>query len=111
MAIIPFQEVKPKPKQRRRDALVYFWWSEATGRRVGDFFPSISAAKKWLEARYWRYSKYPVMEQFLETVDPSNKIKESRWWKAARDNYIDLSLQRASVYYIGSKFEKGKSDE
>ena len=84
---------------------VYFWWSEASGKRIGGFFPSRMAANDWLNKRYWRYIEYPVLEHFLETVSHGMREREAKWWRSARDNYLDLSLEVGAVQYLGDKFK------
>ena len=87
---------------------VYFWWSEASDRRIGGFFPSRMAATKWKNQAYWRYSKYPVMEHFLETVPKTMRSREVLWWKRHKDYYLDLTLEVGAVQYLGDKFDNGK---
>ena len=84
---------------------VYFWWSEATEKKIGQFFPSRKAAICWRDQAFWRYQKYPVLEQFLATVPKTMWIRERVWWNRHRDNYLDLSLEKGAVTYIGKKFD------
>lgn len=99
----------PQGRSRWRQR-VYFWWSEAGECRVGWFFPSRKAARKWRDQRWWRYAKYPVPEDFLKTVPEGMREKELSWWRAARDNYLDLTLEYGAVEYIGERWAKMKGD-
>lgn len=36
--------------------------------------------------------------------------KELSWWRAARDNYLDLTLEYGAVEYIGERWAKIKGD-
>lgn len=97
--------VRGRSKYRQR---VYFWWSEASEQRVGFFFPSRKAARAWRDQKFWRYAKYPIAEHFLETVPVTMRERELSWWRSARDNYLDLTLEYGSVEYHGARWREAK---
>lgn len=98
-------------KRRKRagrknyNVYVYFWYDNVKKKRVSWFFPSKPPAERWRNNAYWRYHKHPVMDLFLNTVPKTMWPREKVWWMRHRDNYLNTTLERARVVYMGDKFK------
>lgn len=93
------------PRGRKRwTSLLYFWFSEKNGRRISWFFPSKKRALEWRDHQFWRYARYPELEDFLASVDRNHK-REEEWWYMAKEYYEEITLEKARAEYMGDKFK------
>lgn len=71
--------------------LYYAWHHKETGERLGWVFPTRKQAQNWMDETYFRYKKYPRIDDYYRTLQsaPVRKFSKRYWYrdKEITENY------------------------
>lgn len=77
----------------------WYWKSDVSEKRITWVFPTEKAAIDYREQKWWKYAKFPLLENYLKDIPSSRKEIERRAWITHRDNYRDWILKKGVLTY------------